>query len=330
MALIVTPGEFTRRAEFYHQLQQLTAAGVSVVRSLEQLRRNPPSASYRVSIERLLNGINGGQTFSEALRSIPDWLPEFDIMVIDAGEQSGRMDQSFRMLGEYYTERSKVTKRIITKLAYPAFLLHLTAAVMALVFFFWYPKICLLPILGLFGIYVAVFFGIYAVQSKHGESWRGTVESFLNLVPMISSARRSLALARLAAALEALISAGVTIIEAWELAARASGSVALQRTVASWRPFLQKGQTPAEALNASRQFPDLFINQYTSGEISGKLDETLARLRDYYQEEGNRKVQILAQWVPTAVYLLILIGGGAFVIWFWVTYYGRMFQSLGI
>lgn len=330
MAFIVTPGEFTKRAEFYHQLQQLTAAGVSIVRALEQLRRNPPSASYRVCIEHLLKGVNGGQTFSEALRSVPDWLPEFDIMVIDAGEQSGRLDSSFRMLGDYYTERAKVAKRIITRLAYPVFLVHLLAGVATLVLFFWYPQFCLLPLVVLFGIYLAVFFGLYAVQSKHNESWRGTVESVLSAIPMISSARRSLALARLSAALEALISAGVTIIEAWELAARASGSVALQRAVVSWRPFLQKGQTPAEVLNNSHQFPDLFVNQYTSGEISGKLDETLARLRDYYQEEGNRKVQVLAQWVPTAIYLGVLIIGGAFVIWFWVTYYGRLFQSLGI
>jgi type II secretory pathway component PulF len=77
-------------------------------------------------------------------------------------------------------------------------------------------------------------------------------------------------------------------------------------------------------------FPDMFTNQYTAGEVSGKLDETLERLRDYYQDDGGRKVQMLAQWVPVAIYVTVLIGGGIFVIWFWTNYYGRIWQSLGM
>jgi type IV pilus assembly protein PilC len=156
------------------------------------------------------------------------------------------------------------------------------------------------------------------------------VESILNLVPVMGKARRHLALGRLAAALEALISAGVSIIEAWEMAAKASGSVALQKIVHSWNPLLRAGKTPAELLETSSKFPELFTNQYAAGEISGKLDETLERLRDYYQEDGGQKVQMLAQWIPMGIYLLVLIGGGAFVIWFWVNYYDKLWQQIGI
>jgi type II secretory pathway component PulF len=330
MPLIVTPSELRRRADFYHQLQQLTSAGLGIVRSLDQLKRNAPSRAYRAKTQQLIGHVEHGQPLGESLRSIPNWLPDFDVTLVESGEKSGRLDRCFRMLGDYYAERAKIAKRVIGALAYPAFLLHLMAAVMTLVFFFWKPAWCLAPIGGLFAVYVLTFLLVYATQNKHSEAWRGKVEFILNLVPVLGKARRHLALGRLAAALEALISAGVSIIEAWELAATASGSVALQRTVASWNPMLRAGRTPSEMIEGSDRFPEIFAGQYAAGEVSGKLDETLERLRDYYQEDGSQKVQLLAQWIPIGIYLLVLIGGGVFVIWFWTTYYAKVWQSIGM
>jgi type IV pilus assembly protein PilC len=330
MPLIVTPSELQRRADFYHQLQQLTSAGLGIVRSLDQLRRNAPSRAYRAKTQELMSLVEKGHPLGESLRAIPDWLPDFDVTLVESGEKSGRLDRCFRMLGDYYVERAKIAKRVISALAYPAFLLHLLAAVMTLVFFFWSPRSCIFPIVGLGAAYVLTFLLLYATQHKHSEAWRAKVEGILNLIPVVGTARRHLALGRLAAALEALISAGVSIIEAWELAARASGSIVLQRTVESWHPLLQAGKTPAEMIESSERFPDIFTNQYAAGEVSGKLDETLERLQNYYQEDGGRKVQILAQWIPIGIYLLVLIGGGAFVIWFWITYYGKLWQSVGV
>ena len=329
MPLIVTPGELNRRADFYHQLQQLTSAGLGIVRSLDQLRKNPPSRAYRNNTQLLLTQIEHGHALGESMRAIPNWLPDFDITLVEAGEKSGRLDRCFRMLGDYYVERAKIAKRVIGGLIYPAFLLHLLAAVMTLVLFFWYPALCLLPLLGLALVYVLVFILIYSTQNKHSEAWRAKVDLILNVIPVIGKARRHLALGRLAAALEALISAGISIIEAWQLAAKASGSVRLQRTVESWIPQLRAGRTPAEMIQDSSKFPEIFANQYVAGEVSGKLDETLERLRDYYQEDGGQKVQLLAQWIPILIYLAVLIGGGIFIVWFYSNYYSKMFQAIG-
>lgn len=330
MPFIVTPREFNRRADFYHQLQQFTAAGLGIVRSLDQLKRNAPSGAYRKATEQLARHVERGQKLGESMRLIPDWLPDFDITLIEAGEQSGRLDRVFRMLGDYYTDRAKVAKKVIGGLLYPAFLLHVLAAVSALVLFFWYPRLCVLPIVALFFLYVATFFLVYLTQNKHGEAWRSKVEFVLGAIPVMGKARRHLAVARFAAALEALISAGVSIIEAWQMAAVASGSVSLKRTVESWIPAMRAGRTPAEMLQETGKFPHVFTGQYAAGEVSGQLDETLERLRDYYQEDGGNKVQLLAQWIPIGIYLMILIGGGAFVIWFWTTYYNKLWQSIGM
>ena len=263
------------------------------------------------------------------MRAIPNWLPDFDITLIEAGEQSGRLDRCFRMLGDYYVERAKVAKKVIGGLAYPVFLLHLLAAVAALVLFFRYPlEIAVLPFVALALIYVVVFLLIYSTQNKHSEAWRAKVEFFLNRIPVMGKARKHLAIGRFSAALEALISAGVSIIEAWQMAAKASGSVAMQRTVESWIPALRAGGRRRNSCRKRARFPDLFTGQYAAGEISGKLDDTLERMRDYYQEDGGNKVRLLAQWIPIGIYLMILIGGGAFVIWFWNNYFSGVQQVL--
>ena len=65
---------------------------------------------------------------------------------------------------------------------------------------------------------------------------------------------------------------------------------------------------PSEAVRACRLFPETFANLYASGEISGKLDESLRHLHRLYSEEGARKLQLFAQWAPRLdLFLVVLI-----------------------
>ena len=67
MALILTPGQFLQRAQFYQQLGQLTSAGIGLIQALEQLERNPPSHAYREPIRHQLEQIKQGATFTDSL-----------------------------------------------------------------------------------------------------------------------------------------------------------------------------------------------------------------------------------------------------------------------
>src|SRR5204863_7691010 len=90
----------------------------------------------------------------------------------------------------------------------------------------------LLQKLSFFGpLWLVVILMILACQGRHGEAWRSFMEKIFRPIPVLGSARRALALARLSAALEALISAGVTILEAWQIAVLACGSPALNRSL---------------------------------------------------------------------------------------------------
>jgi type II secretory pathway component PulF len=333
MPLIVTPVQFTQRAEFYHQLAQLTSAGIGVVAALEQIKRNPPARSFREPLGQFLDELAKGKTLSDSVQS-GGWLPALDTALIEAGERSGRVDSCFRLLADYYNDRARIAKQMITQLIYPVGLIHFAAFVFLIVLPFAgsqfnasLPLLFLKAALMLSPIYIVTALMIYAGQSKHGEKWRAFMENLLHPVPLLGSGRRLLALSRLTMALEALISAGVNIVEAWDAAATASGSPALRSVVAEWKSQLAAGMTPAELVHSTSIFPETFANLYHSGEISGKLDETLRRLHSYYQEEGTHKLQLLAQWVPRAIYLLVMVVIACKIIQFWTNYYS---QSLNV
>lgn len=327
MPLLPTPRHLSQRAELYHQLGQLLEAGISLPQALSTLQRSPPARSFRLPLARLVNSLMEGSTFSEALRELGRWAPEFDVALLHAGEKSGRLPNCFKLLAEYYQERCRLLRQVISDLGYPLFLFHFAIFIgpFPSLFQSWNLLAYAAKTLGvLLPIYGAVILLIYAAQGRHGESWRAMIETVLRPIPLCGAARRSLALARLSAALESLITAGVSIIEAWDLAAAASGSPALGRAVRAWKPEVLAGQTPSEAVNRSGAFPELFANMYHTGEISGRLDETLDRLRDYYQDEAARKLQALANWVPKFIYFGIMLMIAWQVVSFYSNYFGMI------
>jgi general secretion pathway protein F/type IV pilus assembly protein PilC len=328
MPLIVSPRQFTQRAEFYHQLAQCTSAGIPILRAVEQIKRSPPARSFGEPLQRLLDELAKGATLAESLQSL-GWLPAFDLALIGAGEQSGRLDHCFQLLADYYNDRARIIKQVIAQLIYPVGLIHFAVVVFLIVLPFArsqfnasLPWLFVRAALIISPLYLAVVLMIYATQSKHGENWRATIESLLRPVPLLGTARHYLALSRLAAALEALISAGVNIFEAWDLAATASGSPALRRAVAAWKPRLVAGQMPSEAVRACPLFPEMFANLYASGEISGKLDDSLRHLNRVYSEEGASKLHTFAQWTPRLAYLLIVLVIAYEIVQFWIGIYG--------
>lgn len=328
--MIFTPGQLHRRAEFYHQLSQFSASGIGVVRALEQIRNNPPSRSFREPVQRTLDELAKGASLADSLHRAA-WLPLFDMALVEAGERSGKLDTSFRALANYYNDRATMAKQVLADMMYPLFLFHFAAFIFLIIIPFAASQFNA-NLLWLFAraalivspVYIFAALITYASQSKHGEGWRAIMEKILHMVPRLGAARRSLALSRLALTLEALINAGVNIFDAWDLAGTASGSPALRKAIAAWKPQVLAGRTPAEAVRESRHFPEMFVNFYSSGEVSGKLDESLSRLHAFYQDDGTRKLHGFAQWTPRLFYVLIMVIIAYEVFQFYTHYFGQV------
>jgi type II secretory pathway component PulF len=331
MPLIATPRFLARRAELYHQLGSLTAAGVGLITAVGMLIKSPPSPAFRQPLTQLLQQLELGATFGDALSRLgPRWMPRFDLALLHAGEMSGRLDSCFRQLASYYEERAQMARQILSELAYPAFILHfaiLLFPVSLLTRLVWQGDVVgyLMAKIALLGpCYAALLILLYLGQAQRGEWWRSALEQALRCIPVLGVARMNLALSRLSTSLEGLLSAGVSIVESWPLAAAASGSPALRRVVRGWTPQVEAGQTPAEVIRQSGAFPDLFANLYATGEMSGQLEETLHRLSQHYREEASRQLQAIARWTPRLVYFGVVLLVAYQVLSFWMGYFSQL------
>ena len=331
MALLITPRALAQRGEFYYQLSSMIRAGLPIIGALQTVEKSPPSASYRKPVARMLTELKGGNTFTGALEIVGDWLPIFDKALLEAGEKSGRLDDCFRLLSSYYEERAKLAREVIGQMIYPFCIVHfalLVFPVSLLVAAVLQDQWTALLVNKLIAFGILYGCGLALVLGGGGSRaqwWRATMELLMGLIPVLGSARRNLALARLTAALEALFSAGVGIVDSWELAARASGSPALAREVLKWLPQIEVEQkTPGEILADENVFPTMFTSLYRTGEVSGQLDDTLKRLHEYSRVEGHRQMQLFTRGLTIAIILLIMIAIGAQVVMFWVGYFNNI------
>ncbi|MGA9452269.1 MAG: type II secretion system F family protein [Verrucomicrobiia bacterium] len=334
--MIVTPGQLNRRAELYHQLGSMIAAGVPLMKALEMASATPSIRASQKTILELIQHLQSGLTFSESMTRVQGWMPEFDIALLSVGEGSGRLDASFKLLANYYAARAQIIRDTIAGLAITTVTLHVFLLVFPLGLWIAFAQGILnndyvrcLPFLiekaAVFGVLYGIAFSlIYACQGKRGERWRTRVESVLHPVPLLGTARKYLALSRLASALEALIGAGVSIIKSWELAGDASGSPRLQREISGWKGRLESGATPADLINQSRCFPQIFANLYGTAEQSGKLDDALARLHTYFQEEGFRTLRFFTRLLNGTIYGLVVLLVAYSVIRFWLNYFSQI------
>ena len=352
---MVTPGQLTRRAALFEQLAAMISAGVPLTKAMEMAGRNRSIGISPKVIQQITHHLQEGHTFTDAMLLMSGqkqgvdvslkpiktyWLADFDIALLSAGEESGRLDATFRLLARYYASRAKIIRDTISNLI----ITTITLLVLLLVF-----PIGLLQsfVLGIFNneyanclpfliekllvfgtLFGGIWFLAFVCQGNRGEGVRRIVESVFNLVPVLRMAIKYLAVARLSMALDALLNSGVPMIRAWEMAVAACGSPRLKREVLRWTPEMETGTTPADMVGQIAYFPEMFVQLYQSGEISGKLDESLTRLHTYFEDEGFRKLQTFSRILNMVIYFTVAICVAVFVINFWRQYYGNLLNSI--
>lgn len=298
------------RAACYQQLGLLLESGFDLSHALRVLTTQSATTAPARDWQGIARTQRSGLSLGAAIRaSQPGWAA-FDLALIDAGERSGRLAACCTLLGRHYTQQASLLRRVLADATYPLVLLH--------------ALIVLRPIPALFsggslghylagslGVLLAIYLGLgllrRLLQAAHGQVWRGRVERVLGAVPVLGDALRTLALARLAAALEALISAGIGLDEAWRQAGMASGSSALATATARFAPALARGLSSASALADSKAFPLEFVSQYHAAEAAGRLDHCLRGLAVRYTTEGFQSLRNFCRAVPKILLLLIAL-----------------------
>jgi type II secretory pathway component PulF len=338
--MIVTPGKLSGRAEFYRQLGAMIEAGVPLMQALQMGSNTTSLRASRKAVAQILEHLKNGLTFSESMEKVHGWMPDFDRALLSAGERSGRLDYTFKILGTHYADRADVARETITNLLLPAANLHVLILIFPLPYliamvlgFFSNDYAACIPYLldKLFWftiLYSTILVLILLAQGKWGKRGKFILETIWLMIPVLRTAVKYMTLARLSATLEALISSGVPVIQSWPMAAAASGSPRVIMASESWESELAHGATPADLLNHVHYFPDMFKNLYHTGEESGRLDDSLKRMHTYYHDEGLRALRFFCKVLSFTIYILIAAVVAYNVIKFYLTYYGGLMNSI--
>ncbi len=324
--------DWMRRAAFFDQLASLLDAGVPLVTALRHLAVHPPRQTVARCLPKAVERIQQGATLLEALQGSGLRLDPLEWAAMEAGERSGQLVACLRRLAEEARQRADLSRAMWSGLAYPLFLVHLAILLGPL------PELVLTGDAWTYGVRVlAVLVPLHAagwgclwsmerVQKGPGARF---AEELLYRIPLLGRGRRDLVLARLAGGLKLLVEAGLPLFEAWRLAAAASGSLRLQEAVRAWLPRWQQGQTPAESLRVTPWIPSLFADEYATGELTGRLDETLERLQRYYAEQARQRLKAFSQWLPRLGYLTVAVWIGWRIMHFWSGYFQQVQEVLG-
>ncbi len=315
---------------FCRQLSLMLKSGVSLVESLKSLALQTNKPIFREQIIQISDDVEGGVYFSEALAKYPGVFSNFFINMIKSGEASGKLSDSLNYLAEHLEREYNLVNKIKSGMTYPAFVLVVFLGMAAMGIFVVLPsfketlaslnvKLPLLTriVLGSGDIirawWWAVLLGLIVlgvgfwryIKTEEGKDVVGRVSLKL---PIIGKLVKKTQLSRFTENLSTLILAGLPITQALDIVSGTTGNNVYQNIVAKAQEGVRRGETMSSVLEQYPKYvPALVTQMIKVGERTGRLDEALLNVANFYQEEVNRGVDGLVDIIEPI--LIVVLGG---------------------
>jgi type IV pilus assembly protein PilC len=143
------------------------------------------------------------------------------------------------------------------------------------------------------------------------DQGRLTIDGILLKQPIIGDLLRKVAVARFSQNMSILLGSGVPILDGLAITAKTAGNKVIESAIMRARVSISQGRTVSEPLAESKIFPPMVCQMVAIGENSGKLDEMLKRVADFYEEEvDNAVANLTALMEPVIMVVLGVILGG--------------------
>lgn len=304
----------SRLANWYVQLGQALDAGISFTDSIAN-SSGPP----RKDLDQMESQLRAGRSIDEVLGSAPAWLPQSDCFLLSAAGQSGRLPDICLQLAAQHRELDANKKQVLAACAYPVGVLHLAVFSMPLPAVVTFsetgtPNIDKEKYLTLLAICLGSFWGILWLLNLSVSRLPRLAKRLQRFLPGLRRYAVNRSIARFAWALDALLSAGVVMKDAFGGAALIADDPVLTPQLLGLLPAIERGHPPGSRLAQVKALPSDFVSLYQSGERTGHLDVTLNQLMQRHREEAAKGLTATAFWYPKLVFVLIAIGVGIAVI----------------
>jgi type IV pilus assembly protein PilC len=313
------------------QIATLFEAQVPALRAFRLLASETPSPVLKKKLAEVANDIQGGQKISDALSKHPKVFSDFYVNMVRAGEETGKLSDSFSYLADYLDRSYELTSKIKGALTYPAFVISIFIVVMIGLFTFIIPKLSdiltstgqELPIYtkavigisdylinyGLFTLVVVVIAGFLLWRFKRTQLQ--TFSRFTLSVPVIGSLFRKLYLARISDNMHTMLSSGIAMVHAVEITADVVGSEVYRKILIEVAESIKSGESLSKAFSAHKDIPGIMVQMSRVGEETGSLSNILKKIAVFYKREVDTMVDTLISLIEPAMIVLLGLGVGS-------------------
>jgi len=330
---------------FYH-LSVILAAGVPILQGLRDLQESGehPLAAELGDIELR---VEGGKSLSDALATHPKHFSPLMVSVVQAGEQTGKLDDVLRDLVSYLEWRENFRRQVRSATTYPTILFVATLGLCAVLGLFVLPRFtgvfgelgvelpaAMQAILTVRGFIVGgwlwvVSIGVLAGGSLWGwlrtERGRAARDRALLRIPLIGRLILSLELSRFCHNLSVLYAAGIPLLQSLSMTAGIVQNRSVRRAIQAGSDRVQGGAGLLEALQPERVFPSMVLRMLNVGESTGQLGQSLDHVSQYYDRELPDTIDRTIAYFNTGV--LVLMGG--VVVMIALAFFVPMYEMLG-
>lgn len=315
-------------AIYSRQLSVLIDAELPLIQSLNILAEQTRNKYFKHVIKEIRQDVEAGSTLNQAKRKFPSVFDDLYCNLVASGEQSGSLDIMLRRLAEYLEKVVRLRAQVRQAMIYPSAVLSF--AIVVVIFMLWkvipvFASIFLelgaeLPFLTSMVLALSNFVQKYILFLAIGavalvfafrywrktESGRKITDKFLLRMPLFGKLLEKVGLSRVTRTLSTLLSGGVPMLESLKITSSTAGNVIVEDYIMQARTMVAEGTSLRDAFRQKGRFPFMMIQMVGVGEATGTLDEMLAKLADFYDEEVETSVASLLSILEPI--LLIVVG----------------------
>jgi len=332
---------------FSRQFATMIDAGLSVVKCLDILQQQSKDPHLKDVIAQTKHDVASGASLTDAIGKHPRVFSSLYVNMIRSAEAGGILDKVLDRLATFLEKEQEVRSKVKSAMMYPAVVLVFAFMMLLALVFFVLPKFksifetmnLTLPLttralLGFSGfmthfwyIFLAIIAGAVVAYKLYARTERGRYQiDFLKLrVPVMGDLFMKTAISRFARTFGTLIASGVPVLRALEIVAETAGNVVVSQTITQTRSSVKEGEKISAPLMGSKVFPVMVVQMIGVGEETGRLDQMLVKVSDFYDQEVDSTLKGLTSLIEP----LMIVGLGAIVGFIAVSVISPIYQLVG-
>ncbi len=314
------------------QMSTLFTAQISALRIFQLLAAEEEKPALRKILTQVADDIQSGAYISAALAKHPKVFNVFYTNMVKAGEEAGKLDQTFQFLAEYLERNYEVSAKVKNALIYPAFVITTFVAVMVLMLTVVIPKISTIiiesgqeipsytkAVIGLSNFLVdygplflilLVVFGGLGIRFLFSDSGKSFLSRLKLGLPYISNLYKKLYLSRISDNLNTMLSSGIPMLKALELTSGVIDNDVYESMMTDVIEDVKSGFSLSDAFGKHAEIPGILVAMTRVGEETGGIGDILKTLARFYQKEVMNAVDTLVDLIEPLMIVLLGLGVG--------------------